>query len=128
MRLDLMPNDLAGKVRTAVAMKGGMRFLHLLSACPPGWKMPADQAIEVMRRAVQSKVFPLYEVRDGRETTITVWPESEIPVERYFELQGRFAPLLADAAMIDRVRSEVDQRWEALAQRHHEVAGVAARR
>ncbi len=57
-----------------------------------------------------------------------MWPEPEIPVERYFELQGRFAPLLADAATIDRARSEVDQRWEALAQRHHEVAGVAARR
>lgn len=112
------PDDLAHKVRTAMDLKGGMRFLHLLAACPPGWKMAADQAIEAMRRAVQSKVFPLYEVRNGTTTAITVWPEPEIPVERYFELQGRFAPLLADPAMLDQVRGEVDERWAALLAQH----------
>jgi pyruvate/2-oxoacid:ferredoxin oxidoreductase beta subunit len=112
------PLDLAAKVRTAVAMKGGMRFLHLLAACPPGWKMPADQAIEAMRRAVQSNVFPLFEVRNGRETTITVWPEPEIGVERYFELQDRFKPLLADPDMLERVGREVVERWHELIERH----------
>lgn len=111
------PDDLAGKVRTAVAMKGGMRFLHILSACPPGWKMPADRAIEAMRRAVQSKVFPLYEVHDGRRYAITVRPDPELPVEEYFAMQGRFDPLLADQAMLQRVRDEVRQRWEDLVAR-----------
>jgi pyruvate/2-oxoacid:ferredoxin oxidoreductase beta subunit len=105
------PEDLARKVRTAVEMKGGMRFLHLLAGCPPGWKMPADQVIEVMRRAVASKVFPLYEVRDGRRHRITHEPTSFSSIEDYFELQGRFAPLRDDPELLAHVRKEVDDRW-----------------
>ncbi len=112
------PDDLAAKVRTAVATTGGLRFLHLLAACPPGWRMEAADAIEAMRRAVQSQVFPLYEVRDGREFTITLRPDTEIPLEDYLSLQGRFAPLLADRAMLEQVRADVEERWEALVERH----------
>ncbi len=112
------PEDLARKVRTAVHLTGGMRFLHVLSACPPGWKIGADQSIEAMRRAVQSHVFPLYEIRDGRSYDITLRPEPELPVEEYFSLQGRFAPLLADEALLKRVRSEVEERWAELLGRH----------
>jgi pyruvate/2-oxoacid:ferredoxin oxidoreductase beta subunit len=119
------PDDLSRKVRTAVAAKGGMRFLHVLSACPPGWKMPADQSIEAMRRAVQTKVFPLYELRDGRDLTITVWPEREIAVEDYFSLQGRFAPLMHDPTTLDHVRHDIDDRWQALVERHDRTNPVA---
>ena len=111
------PEDLERKVRTAVSIKGGMRFLHLLSVCPPGWKMEADQAIEVMRRAVRSKVFPLYEIRDGREYTITHWPD-DLPIEDYFSLQGRFKPLLGDDEMLELVRGNVEERWQILLSRH----------
>lgn len=114
------PEDLARKVRTALAAKGGMRFLHLLSACPPGWKMAADESIEAMRRAVRSNVFPLYEVRDGRDYSITLWPDQELPVEEYFSLQGRFAPLLADDELLDLVRMNVKERWWALVERHQQ--------
>ena len=58
------PEDMVRKFRKAKAIKG-TRFLHILSVCPPGWKMPSDRAIEVMRLAVQSRVFPLYEIEDG---------------------------------------------------------------
>jgi pyruvate/2-oxoacid:ferredoxin oxidoreductase beta subunit len=112
------PDDLASKVRTAVAARGGMRFLHVLSSCPPGWKMAADQAIEAMRRAVQSRVFPLFEVRDGRRYTITHWPEDGRPVEDYFSIQGRFAPLMGDKALLAAVARDVDERWEWLVEQH----------
>ena len=114
------PEDLARKVRTALAAKGGMRFLHLLSACPPGWKMAADESIEAMRRAVRSNVFPLYEVRDGRDYSITLWPDQELPVEEYFSLQGRFAPVLADDEILELVRKNVKERWWALVERHQQ--------
>jgi len=112
------PNDLARKVRSALDAKGGMRFLHLLSACPPGWKIGADESIEVMRRAVNSHVFPLYEVRNGKETTITHRPEPEIPIEDYFSMQGRFKPLMRDERMLAHVKGHVAERWEALVERH----------
>jgi pyruvate/2-oxoacid:ferredoxin oxidoreductase beta subunit len=111
------PEDLEDKVRAAMEIKGGMRFLHLLSVCPPGWKMEADQAIEVMRRAVRSKVFPLYEVRNGREYNITMWPD-DLPLEEYFKLQGRFKPLLQDPEMLELVRDNVEERWQTLVGRH----------
>jgi pyruvate/2-oxoacid:ferredoxin oxidoreductase beta subunit len=117
------PDDLGRKVRQAVALTGGFRFLHLLAACPPGWKMAADQAIEAMRRAVASRVFPLYEVRDGHDTTITHWPDPELPVAEYFGLQGRFAPLMADPALLARVEREVDDRWRSLVERHERTHG-----
>jgi pyruvate ferredoxin oxidoreductase beta subunit/2-oxoisovalerate ferredoxin oxidoreductase beta subunit len=112
------PDDLARKVQTALAMRGGMRFLHLLSACPPGWKMPADQAIEAMRRAVQSRVFPLYEVRDGREYRITLDPDPVLPIAEYLALQGRFAPIRGDEARLAVLQRGVDQRWDELEARH----------
>jgi pyruvate/2-oxoacid:ferredoxin oxidoreductase beta subunit len=80
--------------------------------------MPAEQAIEAMRRAVRCNVFPLFEVRDGTETTITMFPRDPLPIEDYFALQGRFKPLLADATMLDQVRASVTERWESLVERH----------
>ena len=88
--------------------------------------MPADQAIEAMRRAVQSNVFPLYEVHDGRATTITHWPDRTIPIEDYLSLQGRFRPLLKDAAMLEQVRRDVDERWASLVTRHEQHHAVGA--
>jgi pyruvate/2-oxoacid:ferredoxin oxidoreductase beta subunit len=122
------PEDLARKVRTAVDMRGGMRFLHLLSACPPGWKMAADEAIEAMRRAVETRVFPLFEVRDGREVTITHWPEADVPLEAYLSIQGRFRPLLGDRVLLESVRRQVDDRWDRLVEDHersHRPVGSA---
>jgi len=112
------PEDLAHKVRAAMAARGGMRFLHLLSACPPGWKMPADKAIEAMRLAVECRVFPLYEVRDGRDYAITHWPDDDIALEDYLSLQGRFAPLMADAKLREAVRRGIDERWSWLVEQH----------
>ena len=114
------PDDLARKVRTAIEAKGGMRFLHLLSACPPGWKMEADNSIEAMRRAVASSVFPLYEVRGGREYRITHWPNPEIPLEDYLTQQGRFTPLLDDGEMLEQVKRSVKEQWWFLVERHHQ--------
>ena len=74
--------------------------------------MPADQVVEVMRRAVESKVFPLYEVCGGREYRITNHSDSFASVEDYFELQGRFAPLRDDPDLLAHVRKEVDDRWD----------------
>ena len=113
------PDDLARKVRIALEMKGGMRFLHLLSACPPGWRMEADEAIESMRRAVQAKVFPLFEIRHGRRYQITQWPAADATtLEDYLSIQGRFKTLLGDPEMLDKVRAAVEERWEMLVGRH----------
>ena len=114
------PQDLARKVRTAVAMKGGMRFLHLLSACPPGWKMPAEQAIEAMRRAVPATSSRSTRCATAVSTTITHWPNPEIPLEDYLTQQGRFAPLLDDGDMLEQVKRNVKEQWWFLVERHQQ--------
>lgn len=122
------PDDLLAKVETARSLTG-TRFLHLLSACPPGWKMPSGEAIAAMRAAVESRVFPLYEIRDGLDFTITRFPDREVDPADYFGMQGRFRPLLADPAVLESVRAEVDRRWDWLMDRHRaahpETAGAA---
>jgi pyruvate/2-oxoacid:ferredoxin oxidoreductase beta subunit len=122
------PDDLAEKVRTAVAMRGGMRFLHVLAACPPGWKLEADQTVEAMRRAVETRVFPLYEVRDGRRYRITHWPDPARPVEDYFSIQGRFAPLIADEERLAKVTRDLYERWAWLVEQHDRSLPSSSRR
>jgi len=111
------PDDLLRKVEIAKDLRG-TRFLHILSVCPPGWKMDSGRAIAAMRAAVDSRVFPLYEVRDGLEFTITRWPEHDLAPEDYFGMQGRFRPLLEDRAVLDQVRGLIDHQWETLVSKH----------
>jgi len=111
------PEDLLRKFRKAKEIRG-TRFLHILSVCPPGWKMPSDRAIEVMRLAVLSRVFPLYEIEGGLSYTVNLRPGEEVPVEDYFHLQGRFRPLFEDPALLEHVKSHIEEQWATLVRRH----------
>lgn len=86
------PHDMVSKFRKARSIKG-MRFIHILAACPTGWRTEDNLSIELMRLAVMSNVFPLYEVLNGENYFQTVIPDEIIPVERYMRLQGRFKHL-----------------------------------
>jgi pyruvate/2-oxoacid:ferredoxin oxidoreductase beta subunit len=112
------PDDLVDKLRRAQAMRG-LRFLHVLSPCPPGWRIPSEDAIRVGRLAVAARVFPLFEVIDGRIWRITVRPP-EVPLEDYLRDQGRFHFLLDDPAALEAARQHVERRWAALLERARE--------
>jgi pyruvate/2-oxoacid:ferredoxin oxidoreductase beta subunit len=51
--------DFRAKVTRAAELRG-FRFLHVLGACPPGWRYSTDQSVEVVRLAVESRYFPLF--------------------------------------------------------------------
>jgi pyruvate/2-oxoacid:ferredoxin oxidoreductase beta subunit len=106
-----MLKDFRAKVGRA-AVTPGFRFLHVLGGCPPGWRYPTAQSTEVVRLAVESRYFPLWECADG-EWTITFRPKHPAPVREFLETQGRFAHLSADA--VDVIQSHVDERWALLA-------------
>jgi pyruvate/2-oxoacid:ferredoxin oxidoreductase beta subunit len=100
------PHDMIVKFKKARSIKG-MRFIHLLSSCPTGWRTPENLSIEVMRLAVLSNIFPLYEVENGEIYRQTVIPDAIIPVDRYIHLQGRFRHLSEEdiieyQAMVDK--------------------------
>ena len=107
------PVDLLGKVAKAKRLRG-TRFLHILSPCPPGWKYSDDETIELARMAVQSRVFPLFEVEDGERWRLTVEHRGD-PIAPYVRKQGRFRHLSDE--QIEYMEGEVIARWEALRRR-----------
>jgi pyruvate ferredoxin oxidoreductase beta subunit len=83
--------DLYFKVRKAIETPGPA-YIHVLSVCPTGWRSPTDQSVRLGRLAVETGVFPLYEVVDGRYH-MTVEVPNLRPVKDYLKPQGRFRHL-----------------------------------
>ena len=104
------PEDLMDKVKRAKEIKG-TRFLHLLSPCPTGWKMGEDMSPIAAAAAVETNIFPLYEIVDGLHYTINYYSRN-LPVERYLTLQGRFKHLGPE--QIQAIQAETDRAWAEL--------------
>ena len=100
------PFDLIDKVAKGVATPGPA-YVHIFSVCPTGWRCAPDLAIKLGRLAVETGVFPLYEVENGRYKLSLELPQLR-PIKDYLKLQGRFRHLSDDnISMIqDRVRRE----------------------
>ncbi|HEY5720585.1 MAG TPA: thiamine pyrophosphate-dependent enzyme, partial [Gammaproteobacteria bacterium] len=62
-------HDLIAKVHKAKTIQG-TRFLVVLVPCLDGWGLPDDAGVAVSRLAVESGVWPLYEVEDGTRYTL----------------------------------------------------------
>ncbi len=103
------PMDLIQKVERAAATKGPS-YVHILSVCPTGWRIPTEKAIWIGRLAVETGVFPLYEVVNGKYK-ISMEPEMR-PVEEYLKPQGRFRHLTVD--MIETIQKKVNTDFEKL--------------
>ena len=101
------PFDLLSKVKKA-RMVNGPSYIHILSVCPTGWRVPADLAIEYGKLAVRTGVFPLYEVENGIYK-ITYSPEPLKPVKDYIKGQGRFRHL--KDGDIEKIQERVSADW-----------------
>jgi len=104
------PDDLRAKIRKAKKLKG-TKYIHILSPCPTGWRFPERLTPNIGRLAVETNYFPLYEIRNGREYSITHQPK-KIPVKEYLLAQGRFKHLKLEELEI--IQREVDARWDEL--------------
>lgn len=83
--------DLMNKVKKALSIPGPA-YLHVYSACPTGWRSKPEKSIEISKLAVQTNIFPLYEIIDGK-LTITKKINKPKPVGDYLKTQRRFAHL-----------------------------------
>jgi pyruvate/2-oxoacid:ferredoxin oxidoreductase beta subunit len=106
-------DDMVAKMERAIRTRG-FRMLHALSPCPPGWKMDERHGIAAARLAVETRLFPLFEVEDGRVWRETVRPPRR-PVAEYLGLQGRFGQL--DEAAVAALQRAVDEDDALLRQR-----------
>ncbi len=108
------PEDLVKKARKAKDIKG-TRFLHIYAPCPSGWKSRPEDTVKLARLAVQTGIFPLFEMTDGETTTMSLKIEKRKPVDDYIRLQGRFRHLKENE--IASMQAEVDRKYEKLLKR-----------
>jgi 2-oxoisovalerate ferredoxin oxidoreductase beta subunit len=100
------PEDFIKKVEKAKHIKG-FRFFHALSPCPPGWRTDPSLSIEVARLAVDTRIFPLYEIEEGK-VRITRKGKG-LPITDYIKVQGRFQHLTEPE--IEAMQKAVDDDW-----------------
>ena len=103
------PEDFANKFLTAKKIKG-FRFIHLFCSCPPGHKSAESDSIKIARLATESRVFPLFEVKNGRFKITLDTPKK--PVDEYIRLQRRFVHWTEED--IGDYQRQVDRRWREL--------------
>ncbi|MDR1067752.1 MAG: pyruvate ferredoxin oxidoreductase [Clostridiales Family XIII bacterium] len=106
--------DIHQKSEAAIYTEGPA-FLNVLAPCPRGWRYNESQLMAVCKAAVETCVWPLFEVIDG-EWVLNYEPKTKLPVEEYLKLQGRFKHLFKPGGeqRIAEIQEGVDQRWEEL--------------
>jgi 2-oxoisovalerate ferredoxin oxidoreductase beta subunit len=107
------PHDLMAKVRKAKEM-AGTRFIHLLASCPTGWRHETQLTLEVARKAVECRVFPLFEVFGGVNWVLNPMP-AKTSVDEYLALQGRFKGMTAEGR--GEFQKWVETEWDRIAKR-----------
>ena len=104
------PFDLMDKVAKGVATKGPA-YIHVLSVCPTGWRSATDLSVRIGSLAVETGIFPLYEIENGKYKLSIDLPQLR-PVTDYLKLQGRFRHLSQEA--IKEIQQRVDKEYARL--------------
>jgi len=104
------PDDFVRKIRKAKETRG-FKFIYALSPCPVGWRFSSEITVRLARLAVQTKIFPLYEVENGQQYILNEVPEG-IPVQEYLQYQGRYSFLREGDR--ERIQENVDREWKRL--------------
>jgi len=104
------PIDLIQKVKKAANIEGPA-YIHILSVCPTGWRSAPELSIKLGRLSVETGVFPLYEVENGKYHLNMDFPKLK-PIKEYMKLQGRFRHLTD--SMIEEIEKRVHKEYEEL--------------
>jgi pyruvate ferredoxin oxidoreductase beta subunit len=112
------PVDMWNKFAKASDMldnEEGPIFFHYYSPCPVGWRMDTAKSIRAAKLAVQTRLWPLYEVDHGK-LIINVKISRPKPIEDYLKIQGRFKHLLkpVNSWMLDRLKEDIERNWSRL--------------
>jgi len=107
------PLDLYEKFQKAREIKGS-KYIHILSACPPGWGYDPKDTIKLGKLANDTGFWPLYEVINGKlilskDSKKYLDPSKRKPIEDYFKAQKRFANISQDD--IEVYRRYIDDLW-----------------
>ncbi|HJJ56374.1 MAG TPA: thiamine pyrophosphate-dependent enzyme, partial [Methanocorpusculum sp.] len=103
------PIDIYTKVKTALSIPGP-KFIHILSPCPPGWRIPSSKTVEIGKLAVKSGLWILWEKKYDQYTISSPSKSAitkPIPVTEYLKSQGRFKNINQDTISI--IQSQATQ-------------------
>ncbi|MEN6373923.1 MAG: pyruvate synthase subunit PorB [Smithella sp.] len=105
------PLDFISKIEKAKKVKGPS-YIHCFTVCPTGWRCGSNQTISMGRLAVETGIFPLYEVENGKYKLSAEMPKKLQPIKNYFKAQGRYRHLTED--QIQMIQDRVNKEYEKL--------------
>ncbi len=85
------PKDMIRKVKKALDVEGPC-YIHAHAPCTTGWGFDTSKTVEVAKLAVETALWPLYEMENGEVTKSKKIKEPK-PVEDYLKMQRRFKHL-----------------------------------
>jgi len=104
------PFDLFDKIKRAKEIEGPA-YIHVYSVCPTGWRSAPELSVQLGRLAVETGIFPLYEIDHGRYKLSMEFSPLR-PITEYTKLQGRFRHLTAD--VLQQIQDKVVKNYEEL--------------
>jgi pyruvate ferredoxin oxidoreductase beta subunit len=107
------------------AIKGweadGSAFIHILCPCPVGWGFDPQDAVRLGRIAVETRLFPLYEIAGGYYQ-ITIDEPNPRPLKDYIKRQERFSSW--KAKKIEALQEEVNTAFNTLTDKVNKGTGM----
>lgn len=87
------PIDITRKVKKALELSGP-RYIQIHCPCVPGWGIESALSVRMARLAINSGLYPIFEMENGAVTKVRkIKPDELIGVEEYLHPQKRFAHL-----------------------------------
>jgi pyruvate ferredoxin oxidoreductase beta subunit len=102
------------RIRKALTI-GGPTFIHSLDPCPKGWDYDPIQSHDLGELAVETGVWPLFEIEDGvlkfyGKSKGIAQGRKRKPVREYLLRQGRFAHFTDED--IEYFQKKIDLMWD----------------
>jgi pyruvate ferredoxin oxidoreductase beta subunit len=85
------PRDMMRKVKKATEIVGPT-YIHAHAPCTTGWGFDTSKTLEIAKLAVETCLWPLYEMENGEITQVRKIKDPR-PVEEYLKIQKRFKHL-----------------------------------
>jgi pyruvate ferredoxin oxidoreductase beta subunit len=106
--------DMYNKAKKAFEVEGPA-FLNILCLCPTEWKYDESKGVELAKIAVDTCVWPLYEVENGNYK-LNYRPKEKKSILEWIKPQGRFRHLFKEenAWLLEEFQKKVDEEWEEL--------------
>ena len=107
-------NDLISKVEKALSIPGP-KFINILAPCRLGWAYKPEDTVDLGVMALDTCVWPMYEVVDG-VYKLNYKPKEKKPVVEYLKTQARFSHIMKpeNKSIVDAIQQSIDKEWAVL--------------